>query len=591
MTRKNSLTMGTFYGRYSSDEQGLGDSMRRQMSGGREYARANGIRINKYILDEGISGYRGENLKRGNLGKWLASVKEGKITPGSVLLVESIDRLSRNLPTVQFTVLVQILSAGIDIVTFGDGKRYSFDSINRHPHDLFGALGIIVRANDEAETRSRRGKQNWIQKRKRAFEEKLTAKAPVWSKLRADRKGWDLIPERVKLVKRIFAMAVSGKGTHMTAEQLNREAIAPWGGGAKWDAGSIAHILKSRAVCGEYQPHAYVGKKLRQPLGPPIPNYYPQIIEPALFERANGCKPRKSGVGKNVENLFGEMTFDGQTGERLAFLNAYRGKTHSFLFRQRTNRQRPCEGWDYSMFENGFLFHMNKIDWADLLTSPMHENVSKEKHRLEAEKSGTQRTLDRMVNMLVDEAEPPRTLVKEMKALEAKLAAVEQELADLKQNANELLKRQRLMKDAKAEFGKLLKARNRDARLRLRHEIRTLVERVDFWDLPGTCAEVMRLTPLVKDAMRRSGWEFKSDPMLWPCYRITFTNGAVRWVLCERIRVGRREASDSVNPAQNNIVFAPWASYLHENGIASVSAKQDGPDSRNNGEPRPLNGK
>jgi len=573
MTQKITVTMGTLYGRYSSDEQGLGDSMRRQLSGGQEYAKAHGIRITKTILDQGVSGYRGENLKHGNLGKWLASVKEGKIASGSVLLVESIDRLSRDLPTVQFTVLVQILSAGIDIVTFGDGKRYSFESINNHPHDLFGALGIIVRANDEAETRSRRSKQNWIQKRKRALEEKLTAKAPAWLKLRADRKEWDLIPERVKLVKRIFAMALSGKGTHMTAEQLNREAIAPWGGGMKWDAASILQLLRSRAVCGEYQPHIYVGKKCRQPLGSPIPNYYPPIIEPAFFERVNGYKRRRSGVGKNVENLFGGMTFDGQTGEPLVFLNAYGGKKHSFLFRLHENRQRPCDGWDYAIFEDGFLFHLNKIDWADLMTSPLQETVSTDKHRLEAEKSRIQRTLDRMLNMLVDEAEPPKTLVKEMKALESRLTTAEQELANVNQNASNILKHQALMKDAKAAFGRLLKAKNRDARLRLRLEIRTLVERVDFWDVPGTCAEMKTFVHAINDAIGRIGWGFKSDPKLWPCYKITFTNGAVRWVLCERIRVGRSEVSDSVDPARNNVVFAPWASFAHENDIASVSSK------------------
>lgn len=180
---------GTLYIRYSSDEQGFGDSSRRQLSGGQEYGKRHAIQIEKTIIDAGVSGFRGVNLKEGNLGRWLASVKEGKVTPNSVLLVESIDRLSRDIPTVQFTMLVQILSAGIDVVTFGDGKRYSFDTINKHPHDLFGALGIMVRANDEANTRSLRGKQNWIQKRRRALDEKLTAQGPAWLKLKPNRRG------------------------------------------------------------------------------------------------------------------------------------------------------------------------------------------------------------------------------------------------------------------------------------------------------------------------------------------------------------------------------------------------------------------
>jgi hypothetical protein len=52
--------------------------------------------MNLTIRDEGKSGWKGEHLKTGNLGKFLKRIKdEGEIPEGSVLYVEAVDRLTR----------------------------------------------------------------------------------------------------------------------------------------------------------------------------------------------------------------------------------------------------------------------------------------------------------------------------------------------------------------------------------------------------------------------------------------------------------------------------------------------------------------
>ena len=137
------------YGRYSDKEQGEGDSRRRQTEGAEHFAQTYGLKIVRRAFDGGLSAFHGDHIKYGKLGGLLQEIKDGKIKPGTVLLVECIDRLSREAPCVQFTLLVQILSAGIQVVTFQDNKWYTLDSINEHPHELFGVLGIMARGNDD----------------------------------------------------------------------------------------------------------------------------------------------------------------------------------------------------------------------------------------------------------------------------------------------------------------------------------------------------------------------------------------------------------------------------------------------------------
>jgi len=409
------------YGRYSDKEQGEGDSRRRQTEGAEHFAQTHGLKIVRRAFDGGLSAFHGDHIKYGKLGGLLQEIKDGKIKPGTVLLVECIDRLSREAPCVQFTLLVQILSAGIQVVTFQDNKWYTLDSINEHPHELFGVLGIMARGNDESKSKYGRGKTNWEQKRQRMAEEKLTARGPSWLKLNSDRTRWELIQERVTLVRRIFAMALAGIGTYMIATKFNIERIKPWRGGALWDCATIRYILSSRAVLGEFQPCVQIDKRHRKPEGRPDPNYFPRIIEPAVFERANCVFRYACGVSGKVRYLFDGLLFDGVTGTPLRHMgipDETRANRHAYLY---CCSQKPSQGWDYGIFEKSFLHHLYKIDWADLVVSPMQAVNASEKNRLEAEQARIKRTLERITNILKDEENPLKTcktLVCEMKSLE-----------------------------------------------------------------------------------------------------------------------------------------------------------------------------
>src|SRR6266550_2141729 len=103
------------YLRMSSAAQLAGDSLRRQLSAAREYATKHNLDLQEddQLSDLGVSAFAGANVAEGaGLGGFIAAVRAGKVPPGSVLLVEDLDRLSRQAILKSIGLLVELLSSG-----------------------------------------------------------------------------------------------------------------------------------------------------------------------------------------------------------------------------------------------------------------------------------------------------------------------------------------------------------------------------------------------------------------------------------------------------------------------------------------------
>ncbi|AWL03279.1 recombinase family protein [Massilia oculi] len=92
------LPVAYSYIRFSTSEQQKGDSLRRQTELSERYASAHGLTLDTslHLHDLGLSAFDRSNIDRGALGGFLEAVKRGRIAHGSFLLVESLDRLSRD---------------------------------------------------------------------------------------------------------------------------------------------------------------------------------------------------------------------------------------------------------------------------------------------------------------------------------------------------------------------------------------------------------------------------------------------------------------------------------------------------------------
>jgi DNA invertase Pin-like site-specific DNA recombinase len=155
------------YLRFSTLDQIHGDSLRRQTEAAAAWCRHNGVNLVDSYRDLGVSAFKGKNAETGALASFLALVKKGTVPKGSYLIVESLDRISRNSILEAFELFVSIIRAGIIVVTLSDNHSYDVDKINGGNFtDLIISLTILSRAHEESRMKAMRVAAAWDAKRR-----------------------------------------------------------------------------------------------------------------------------------------------------------------------------------------------------------------------------------------------------------------------------------------------------------------------------------------------------------------------------------------------------------------------------------------
>lgn len=295
------MTTAYSYIRFSTPAQAKGDSLRRQLAAATEYAEKHGLDLDLSYRDLGLSAYKAEHRAKGALGAFLAKAEQGEIASGSYLLVENIDRLSREAVMDALDLFRRITRAGITVVTLADGRAYSEASINENWTELIITLGTMARGHEESKIKALRIRAAKESSREKARTEgrTITRNMPPWIESRDGKRV--VIEERAEIVRQIFALADQGMGRTKIARWLHTHKIAPWGKGKRasdgWHESFISRLLANRAVIGEHQPCRCEGGK-RLPDGAAIVGYFPAIVDTALFARVNGAaKVRKELMG------------------------------------------------------------------------------------------------------------------------------------------------------------------------------------------------------------------------------------------------------------------------------------------------------
>ena len=300
------------YVRFSTPEQALGDSQRRQAEAALAWAVQNGMALDDTlnIADPGISAYRGKNARIGGLGRFLEATRDGLVPEGSFLVVESLDRVSRDDAYDALRLIQDICDAGVTIVTLQDGAIYSDAVLRKEPMRLFGGLMVMIRANEESATKSRRLGAVWKQKRKVAGVKRLTSICPAWLTPSADGKGFDVVEDRAAIVKRIFAETLKGLGSNRITLGLNRDGVATFGDADMWHRSYVQKILLNSAVIGTLTPHTLEYPKDKRTRVPqePLKGYYPAVVPASVFhrvaaQRVGGRAPKDSVALPGISNL------------------------------------------------------------------------------------------------------------------------------------------------------------------------------------------------------------------------------------------------------------------------------------------------
>ena len=262
------------YVRMSTELQLKGDSLRRQTELSEQYALKHGLEIARDfdLHDIGVSAFKGDNVNKGALGRFLEAIETGKVPRGSFLLVESLDRLSRQKINNSIAIFLQITQSGVNIVTLADDQVYRAGDTDFQ--QLIYSIVIMARANEESAMKSARIAAAWKNKRDHIGDCIMTKWCPAWLQANDDRTGFNIIPDRVKIVRKIYDSAAEGQGSSVITRLLNKEGVAAFGKSNGWLESYVTKILKNRATLGEYQPHTRIGGK-RVASGPVVAKYYP----------------------------------------------------------------------------------------------------------------------------------------------------------------------------------------------------------------------------------------------------------------------------------------------------------------------------
>lgn len=302
------------YIRMSTERQLSGDSLRRQLQETRKYAALHNLDLDESLRDIGVSAYTGENVESGALGKFLQLVKSNQIAQGSYLIIESLDRLSRKNVLEALPPFLSILKAGIIIVSLKDEQVYSQKSIEGNPYQLMGSLVVMIRANEESETKSKRIKEAMTKMREAAMrgESRYNINLPSWIDGSKGARGEITykLNHHAATVKMIYELAAEGLGQMEICRILHRENT-PVFKNAKtgWHQSAVSHLLNYPAVIGTYQPKEHRNGKYFD-AGPPQKNFFPAAIDEDLYLRAMKAKrnrPHRGRKGEAFTNLFQGM--------------------------------------------------------------------------------------------------------------------------------------------------------------------------------------------------------------------------------------------------------------------------------------------
>jgi DNA invertase Pin-like site-specific DNA recombinase len=381
------------YLRFSSPVQAHGDSVRRQTELRDAWLARNQATLDTSLTleDKGVSGFTGrhrENPDRHALAAFLALVRKGRVPRGSALIVESLDRLSREDITPALSLLLDLIQSGVRVVQLMP-VEVIYDA-QSNPMQLMMAIMELSRGHSESAMKSERVGAAWAEKKRRAAEkrEPLTARTPAW--LRLIDGEWEVDERAADTIRRIYKMATDGYGLGVITRRLNAERVPVITGGNNrvpkhWARSYVAKLLIGRAVVGEYTPHT--GRKVaspehgddgqgkrRRPDGKPIAGYYPAVISEAVWYAARAAMAGRRGRAGRLPaehiNVFAGLLHSALDGGTLQMVN--KGKKGGGRLLVPYKAVQGVEGaratsFPFSSFEWGVLTCLREIDPTEVL--------------------------------------------------------------------------------------------------------------------------------------------------------------------------------------------------------------------------------
>lgn len=367
------------YIRFSSKVQASGDSLRRQTELAEKWALENNLELDtRTYRDLGVSAFGNSEME--GLNAFLRAIDSGRIKEGEYLIVESLDRLSRNPDILEAVELfLSIVRKGVILVTLSDG--YTYNKADLDVMKLIVSISILARASNESKVKSDRLKASWENKRRNISQKPMTGRCPAWLTISGDRSEFVIVKDRVELLNRIYKMSRDGIGKNTIVKTLNSEKIPTWSNTKRktkgWQESYVHKLLTNRAVLGFHTPTVKGEDGTRKPLDE-VSNYFPAVIPEELFYSVQRARKARIGgrKGANYVNLFQGLCYCSSCGARMRLIN--KGGVNPKKIGKRGARYYQCDeavrlagckerGKIYhSELESTFLKYCSEIDWSML---------------------------------------------------------------------------------------------------------------------------------------------------------------------------------------------------------------------------------
>ncbi|MDB6019887.1 MAG: hypothetical protein JWR19_4376, partial [Pedosphaera sp.] len=281
------------YTRFSTGKQSQGISKIRQQESPLvlDFIKRHNLTVVQHMVDAGVSGFKGKNFSNtAALGKFIEQIRQGNVDRGSVLIVENLDRFSRDNITDCIGRFSEIIKAGVNIGLVSMNIIIDLDQMNNNPMLWTYVSNEFMRARGESKRKSDLSKANIANKIERAKKGEriyFGGLAPTWIKGVDENGGW-IVGERInKIIQRVFQMYLDGNSCSAIAKTLNNENVKSIRD-TLWFNTTVKHILANRCVLGYCKVGSFESD-----------NHYPRLVSDADFYAV------QTKIARNVTNRGG----------------------------------------------------------------------------------------------------------------------------------------------------------------------------------------------------------------------------------------------------------------------------------------------
>ena len=408
--------MLAIYTRLSKEDK-VSTSIVNQTREGKEFALKNNLKYTIYNEGEGVSG--GAEIKdRPQLNRLLLDIRNGDI---KAIWFRNQNRLERNSAT--YVIFISEAKKYNVDVYFND-KLHNFDN----PSD--NLLGNITSA------------VNQYQRDLQASQTKRTLKdnvrdGKVWSVVaygyKSDNGYLAVDKEEAIVVRDIFKMSLSGKGTDSIANDLNDKGVSSRKG----------KLFRGKTIQGMIKNTIYKGKRLYSN------EYYdcPNIIEPDLWQKVNdNLKNNRNNSGKKVDHkyLLKGLLKCGECGRNYYGRKRLSGKDNSYMCSSKRYKELSCCN------KRILIPFLDELIWSQLFSKKLFlkayqdfidnndndlivSRIKKENNVIEKTISSNKNKINKLIDNFIDNENTNESIINQVKS---KINSIENDNTTLKEIRN-----------------------------------------------------------------------------------------------------------------------------------------------------------